>query len=232
MQKLIKIRNLLLIALTLLSSPFIYAQDYFSTQLCLSGQFDCIKINKSDSWTSLWPDPDERDLVQRLNRMNTRLRTRMLIAIPKKGQLTRMDLSPFPAHITPPHSKILAVDLTLLAWCAYDSDGNLLRWGPASGGRSWCKDIEASGKTIIGRFEIYDVRGKNCRSTKFPINEGGAPMPYAMFFKGNYALHGSTEVPGYNASHGCIRVFFDDAKWINEVFVKSPGPTYVLILPY
>jgi len=33
-----------------------------------------------------------------------------------------------------------------------------------------------------------------------------------MFFHGGFALHGSPSVPGYNASHGCVRLFDDDAE--------------------
>ena len=40
-----------------------------------------------------------------------------------------------------------------------------------------------------------------------------------MFFHGGFALHGSYEVPGYHASHGCVRMFVNDAKWLNEEFV-------------
>ena len=65
---------------------------------------------------------------------------------------------------------------------------------------------------------IYNKGGAGCASSKFPVGRGGAPMPYCMFFHGGYALHGSYEVPGYHASHGCIRLFVDDAAWLNEEF--------------
>jgi hypothetical protein len=37
---------------------------------------------------------------------------------------------------------------------------------------------------------------------------GMAPMPYSIFFRGGYAIHGTTEVGrlGRPASHGCIRL--------------------------
>lgn len=53
-------------------------------------------------------------------------------------------------------------------------------------------------------------------------------MPYCMFFHGGYALHGSYKVPGYDDSHGCIRLFIDDARWLNEEFVKI-GITKIVI---
>ena len=36
------------------------------------------------------------------------------------------------------------------------------------------------------------------------------------YFKGGFAIHGSTSVPAYPASHGCIRVTIDDADWLEE----------------
>lgn len=36
-----------------------------------------------------------------------------------------------------------------------------------------------------------------------------APMPYSVQVSGNVFIHGFTEVPGYPASHGCIRVPVD-----------------------
>ncbi len=45
-------------------------------------------------------------------------------------------------------------------------------------------------------------------------------MPYCMFFHGGYALHGSYELPGYNASHGCVRMYKADAEWLNQSFLR------------
>lgn len=213
--------------------PPVKAAQFFSTNLCESGQYDCIQVRKGESWTSLWPKASERDLVQRLNRMNTKLSPGMYVAIPDgMPKVNPSDLCPLPTKIDPPGSKLITIDLKLLAWGAYDNEGNLIKWGPASGGSAWCYDISMPGKTVVGRFEIYDVRGEDCISSKYPINEGGAPMPYCMFFQGGFALHGSDEVPGFNASHGCVRLFKEDAKWLNEDFVRTPGRTKVQVLPY
>jgi L,D-transpeptidase ErfK/SrfK len=211
------------------------AQEYFGTKLCESGNYDCIQVQPGDTWISLFSSKKERDLVKRFNRMNTRLKANMFLAIPENLEASdSMAFAPFPTKIAAQGAKLIVVDLTQLAWGAYDDEGNLLKWGPASGGRKWCYDIDASGKTVIGRFQIYDIRGSNCVSSQFPTNKpgGGAPMPYGMFFKGGYALHGSHEVPGYNASHGCVRLFIEDAQWLNEDFAKTPGRTKVLVLPY
>lgn len=50
-------------------------------------------------------------------------------------------------------------------------------------------------------------------------------MPYAIFIKGGYALHGTTRgnIPrlGTKASHGCVRLHPDNAKILNEVVRKA-----------
>ena len=33
-------------------------------------------------------------------------------------------------------------------------------------------------------------------------------------------MHGSDDMPGYRASHGCVRMFVEDAKWLNHEFVE------------
>lgn len=40
-----------------------------------------------------------------------------------------------------------------------------------------------------------------------------APMPHSIFFKGGYAIHGTTELAelGTPASHGCVRLHPDNA---------------------
>ncbi len=45
-------------------------------------------------------------------------------------------------------------------------------------------------------------------------------MPYCMYFHKGFALHGSDDIPGYRASHGCVRMFIEDAKWLNQEFVE------------
>jgi lipoprotein-anchoring transpeptidase ErfK/SrfK len=135
--------------------------------------------------------------------------------------------------LVPPPSKIsggniVKVDLGNLTWGAYDDGGNLLKYGRVSGGKSYCPDIGRGCRTVQGTFTVYSKKGAGCKSTRFPVGKGGAPMPYCMFFKGGYALHGSNAVPGYNASHGCVRMPPSDAQWLNQNFVRV-GSTRVSV---
>jgi len=52
-----------------------------------------------------------------------------------------------------------------------------------------------------------------------------APMPYAIFFKGGYAVHGTGAVKalGAPASHGCIRLATGNARALFQL-VKQFGP--------
>lgn len=119
----------------------------------------------------------------------------------------------------------------ILAWGAYDEEGNLVRVGRGSGGRDFCPDIGHGCKSPSGIFKVYSKAGPEYKSSKFPIDEGGgAPMPWAMFFHGGYAVHGSYELPNYNASHGCIRVTPNDAHWLNTSFLGNGS--LVVIYPY
>jgi lipoprotein-anchoring transpeptidase ErfK/SrfK len=114
-------------------------------------------------------------------------------------------------------------------WAIYDQEGNLIKTGPASGGKDYCPDIDAPCRTIVGKFTAYRESGPECVSNEFPVGKGGAPMPDCIFFHNGYAIHGANVVPNYNTSHGCIHVKIADAKWI-ETEIK-PGST-IIVLPY
>jgi len=138
------------------------------------------------------------------------------------------DLSPFPLHRDTNGHKLLLVSLSQQAFGAYNTEGQLVYWGPISGGKGYCPDIGRGCSTVTGKFKVYRKQGPGCVSSKFPIEtNGGAPMPYCMHFKGGFALHGST-LPGYNDSHGCVRLFFDDAKWLNQKFISIGTPVTVV----
>lgn len=61
-----------------------------------------------------------------------------------------------------------------------------------------------------------------------------APMPYSLFFRGGYAIHGTTEIGnlGRAVSHGCVRLSPDNARTLFEL-VQSHGTqnTTIEIVP-
>jgi L,D-transpeptidase catalytic domain len=114
-------------------------------------------------------------------------------------------------------------------WAAYKS-GRLVGKGRASGGKSYCPDVGRRCLTPRGHFRVYSKGPASCKSSKYPVGRGGAKMPYCMFFYRGYAIHGSYNVPRRNASHGCIRVRPNAARWLSRQFMQHG--TKVIVKPY
>lgn len=135
----------------------------------------------------------------------------------------------FPAIQAATGTEVFIFDPRVRKWAAYDADGNLIKTGRASGGKNYCPDIRKRCRTPVGEFSVYAKKGAGCKSKKFPVGRGGAPMPYCTFFHGGFAIHGSHDVRSYNASHGCIRVTPTDAHWLQNFL--GYGAT-VIVRPY
>ena len=194
--------------------------EYFASGLCESAGFHCIKVESGQSWTSLFPDEKQRDIVQRVNRTYNHLWAGKTLAVPDKLETAdALDFAPFAKKINPDEKQIV-VDQDKLAWGAYDAQGNLVKWGPVASGSTKCSDSAKSCLTLTGMFRVFNMENEKCVSDVFPIGKGGAKMPYCMFFHKGFALHGADDIPGYRASHGCIRMFTEDAKWLNHNFVE------------
>ncbi len=203
------------------------ATHRYGEKLCQSADYFCLKIRANDNWENLFPNDKERDIVKRVNRMNISLRSGMTIAIPKHlNQISIYDVSPFPRFIEVTGEKVIYIDQAELAWGAYNADGELVWWGPISSGSGHCRSPDNTCLTPSGIFRVIRKQDIDCISTAFPVRasgiNGGAIMPYCMHFFRGYALHGSEVVPGFRDSHGCVRLFIEDAKWLNEEFIIVP----------
>lgn len=199
---------------------FSFAGSYYSKSLCNSAGYTCIKVRRGDSWERLWPDSEERRIVMRVNRMNTELYSGITIAVPNNlSEENYINLAPFAKTIQPSARATIIVDISKQAFAAYDRAGYLLHWGPVSTAKGWCPDIQRNCNTPRGTFYFYNKGGQGCYSSIYPVPDGGAPMPYCMYFYKGFALHAS-ELPGYNDSHGCIRMFYEDAQWMNQNFIE------------
>ncbi len=89
-------------------------------------------------------------------------------------------------------------------------DGEVRNWAISSGRKGF--------NTIRGQYRPYALKTYHW-SRKY----GGA-MPHAIFFKGGYAIHGTSDVKrlGRPASHGCIRLHPAHAKELFRM-VKEHG---------
>jgi lipoprotein-anchoring transpeptidase ErfK/SrfK len=82
------------------------------------------------------------------------------------------------------------------------------------------------GNTPSGSYRPQ-VLSRNHRSTLF----NNAPMPYAIFYSGHYAIHGTTAVAqlGARASKGCVRLHPSNAA-VLFALVQQHGPANTRIL--
>ena len=135
-----------------------------------------------------------------------------------------------PERIRSHGERVFIFSPRLLRWAAYDADGYLVASGKANGGSHYCADLGRPCRTPIGVFRVGRKGTAACVSKSFPVGQGGAPMPYCMFFSGGNAIHGSPYISNRNTSHGCIRVHTGAAAWLHKHFMR-PG-TKVLVLPY
>ncbi|MCH4560724.1 L,D-transpeptidase [Mesorhizobium jarvisii] len=95
---------------------------------------------------------------------------------------------------------------------------------------SWLVSTARRGyRTPVGHF--YPVRlERTWFSTRYDLS----PMPYSIFFRGGYAIHGTTEVGklGRPVSHGCVRLHPANARRLFElVRLYGKGATEITIRP-
>lgn len=81
---------------------------------------------------------------------------------------------------------------------------------------------QAGMSTPTGTWAVY-LQDPDAVSTKY----GNAPMPFASYYDGGYAIHQSDSVPDYPASHGCTRVPASFSEMVYE-WLKVGDPVRVL----
>jgi len=179
--------------------------------------------------------PAQIDVLEMLNRRD---RAHLLRADPPTPGLLvpsvwsddPLTYSPFPRTWPAAASlaKALVVDQPMQAFAAYEH-GTLVRWGPVSTGRKETPTPE-------GSFNLT-WRSRSRRSTD---NDAWRLEWYFNFVNERGVSFHLFELPGYPASHACVRLLLRDAQWIygwgdqwklddTKRHVAAPG-TPVLIL--
>lgn len=246
------------ICLTLFSSN---SDAFYGEKMCKVPGFHCIKLTKKGQGKDFWPDPRELEIVEKINRIHKWYfpGTVMLVPDDMTGK-TYMDFSPFPKKpenlpkkffsffeknktdvpfIYIILGKFVVWDPELLAWAAY-KNGWLVNWGPGLGGADSCEGKVGSCRTPSGIFEALKKKGVNHRSDLYPRGCKGEDcswMPHSIKVQEDgLSMHGSKWFIGKHASHGCVRLFTADAKWLNQKFfdykTKERHGTKVIFLPY
>lgn len=144
--------------------------------------------------------------VLKINRIDrSHLRVGDLLVIPRaSGDL--MSVAPFPPQIETARNmlKLVLVSRRVQAFGAYEA-GRLVRWGPTSTGKK-------STPTPAG---LYHANWKS-KSTRSSVNASWIlPWCFNLDNRVGVAFH-QFDLPGYPASHGCVRLLEEDTKWIYD----------------
>ena len=151
--------------------------------------------------------PEQLGLLEKLNRRDEPHLPRLqVLVVPNRWDLPELDYSPMPKRYrwAEPHRKALIVYLPGQVFGAYEW-GQLVRWGPVSSG-----GVDRA--TPQGLFHL-NWRSTGRRSTVNPAWY----MPWYFNFENRegLSLHAYT-LPGYPASHSCIRLLERDARWLYD----------------
>jgi lipoprotein-anchoring transpeptidase ErfK/SrfK len=140
----------------------------------------------------------------KLNRLDAQhLRAGVTLVIPEQlDELTTF--SPFPRRLETVREipKLILVSLRVQAFGAYEF-GNLAHWGPTSSGK----------KATPTPAGLYHTNWKS-KATRSSINADWLlPWYFNLDNQRGISFH-QYDLPGYPASHGCLRLLADDAAWI------------------
>lgn len=206
----------------------------FAVKLCKlePNTYRCFKFNKQGKeyllWNEIFDNERIRVMAQKINRRNSLVWKNHCIAVPFDLSKDEMEFAPFNKKLFPDFKlnfdgmKIIVIDLNKLSWGAY-SGLNLIKWGAANGGVGKCKETGKNNcKTPIGCWKVLEKKKSFSRSTLYPVEckdkkVCGHPLFNAIkFHSSGTEIHGDKNVPGSNISHGCVRVFIKDSKWLHN----------------
>lgn len=151
--------------------------------------------------------PDGFAIVLKVNRLDlAHVRQGATLVVPDRLADVNL-LTPFPRQldaVRSPDGRLLLVSRRVQAFAAYD-DRRLVRWGPTSTGRRQTPTPE-------GLFHT-NWKSKLRRSTD---NAEWLLPWYVNFDNARGVSFHQFDLPGYPASHACVRLLDDDARWVYE----------------
>jgi lipoprotein-anchoring transpeptidase ErfK/SrfK len=145
------------------------------------------------------------ELVLALNRIDQKnLRRRDSLVVPDTFVTNRKYYSPFPIKVEKAFQipKLIVVSQRIQAFAAYQL-GNLILWGPTSTGKE-------ETPTPNG---LFHTNWKAEETTSTFDDEWTLKWNFNLDNFEGVALH-QYEMPGYPASHSCVRLYEKDAEWI------------------
>lgn len=116
----------------------------------------------------------------------------------------------------------LEVDLDRQIMFVTQADGTVVTLNVSTGSNQVYEHPHGYSATAVTPVGEFSVLRKIDEAEVAPLGVLYRPM----YFKGGYAVHGSTSVPGHPASHGCVRVSNDDEDWL---YPQVPVGTPVIV---
>ncbi|WP_449386771.1 L,D-transpeptidase [Chryseobacterium lineare] len=159
----------------------------------------------------------ERYVILALNRLDSKNKWNAdTLVVPAKIDTTLMEYSPFPMQIDvlSPVKKFVVFSYPIQAYGVY-SNGTLVKWGPTSMGKK-------SAKTKTG---LTFANWKKQLAISTVSSEWKLPYNFNIFNLDGIGWH-QYDLPGYPASHSCLRLLMNDAKWLYgyaDTWVLNPG---------
>jgi lipoprotein-anchoring transpeptidase ErfK/SrfK len=170
--------------------------------------FEAFKVQSRESIAELRSQLGAKGFAEmlKINRKDSRhIHVGDLLVIPK-ASADIMSAAPFPIQLEVARTipKLVLVSRRIQAFSAYES-GRLVRWGPVSTGKK-------STPTPAGLYHT-NWKGRKIRSS---VNASWIlPWCFNLDNRAGISFH-QFDLPGYPASHGCVRLLEEDAKWIYD----------------
>lgn len=157
----------------------------------------------------------KREVIYALNRIHPSVvKPGRVLVVPDSLSDNLLDYAPFPSAIAAFDTlpKMVLVSFRMQAFGLYEK-GKLIRWGPVSSGKK-------ATPTPPGMFHATFREKRRVSSEN---KDWVLPWYVGIFANRGVAFH-QYHLPGYPASHACIRLQEPDAMWIyNWMGLKKPG---------
>ncbi len=160
---------------------------------------------------------EERTAILALNRLDSKSKWNAdTLVVPAKIDTTLMAYSPFPMQldVLSGVKKFVIFSYPIQAFAVY-SNGSLVKWGPTSMGK----------KTAQTTRGLTFANWKKKLSISTVSTEWKLPYNFNIHNIGGIGWHEYT-LPGYPASHSCLRLLRKDAQWLYsyaDTWILNPG---------
>ncbi|MEC5395031.1 L,D-transpeptidase [Bergeyella sp. RCAD1439] len=150
-------------------------------------------------------DEAQQHVILALNRLDKKNKWRAdTLVVPKEFRTAFLDYSPFPSSVEAlkPVKKIALFSYPKHAYALYE-EGKLIKWGPSSFGK----------KATPTKVGLMFANWKKELAISTSNSNWKLPWNVNLHNTRGIAWH-QYDLPGFHASHSCLRLLEEDAKWM------------------